>query len=126
MFKIGDVVSGVGELNELLLPMYTGKATSTSLSDIERCIEVDNSGKTVDNGYYAFDIYIKNTSKDGEDDVLQLNVNSAVQVLQNTFSKIETDGTNVTRTDYIGDAASGLQNTVRVGLALYSGTKKAT
>ena len=64
-------VSGVGELEQALLPMYTGKATSTSLSEIEKCKEVDEDKKAVDNGYYAFDIYIKNTSKDGEDYVLQ-------------------------------------------------------
>ena len=113
-------VSGIGELGLTTMPLYGGKAKGTSLTEIGKYLEVDGANR-VDNGYYAFDIYIKNTSKDGADDVLQLNLNSAVQVLTQSVAKL-VDG-NELKT-YTGDAASGLQNTVRVGLALY-GKKEA-
>ena len=120
-------VSAVGEKNGTDMPIYGGKATSTKLTEIAKKVEINPTTKEAnENGYFAFDIYVKNTSKDGEDDVLQLNLNSAVQVLTNTFTKIVTDGTNITSTEYKGDAASGLQNTVRVGLALYEGTESST
>ena len=121
-------VSGVGETGSTLMPMYTGKATSTSLSEIAQCAETEGTPAVAkDNGYFAFDIYIKNTSKDGEDDVLQLNINSAAQVLTQTINKtfIDEDGNSVSRT-YTGDDASGLQNTLRVGLALYNGHVTST
>ena len=120
-------VSGVGELNGAIMPLYTGKATSISLSEIEQCAEETGTPKTpVDNGYFAFDIYIKNTSKDGEDDVLQLNINSAAQVLTQAVNKqVIENGTNATRI-YTGNEASGLQNTIRVGLAMYNGEVSST
>ena len=120
-------VSGIGEIGGNLLPLYTGTATSTSLADIKATTEIDGATKEAKNtGYFAFDIYIKNTSQDGEDDVLQLNLNSSVQVLaEDLIKQIMVNGTNVSRV-YKGDSASGLQNTVRVGLALYGGEVSST
>ena len=110
-------VSGIGELGEKIMPIYGGKATGTTLNNIVKYLETHPS-EEVDNGYFAFDVYIKNTSKDGEDDILQLNLNSAVQVLTQGVTKV-VEG-NELKT-FIGKEASGLQNTVRVGLALYEG-----
>mgnify|MGYP003311005100 FL=1 len=97
------------------------------LEEVEKCNETEGTPAVAkDNGYYAFDIYIRNTSQDGEDDVLQLNINSAAQVLTESIRKtIIEDGNSIERT-YIGDEASGLQNTVRVGLALYNGEITST
>jgi len=116
-------VSSVGEMSSTIMPMYAGTATGTSLNGIGQLEEKDENGDAVSNGYYAFDIYIKNTSKDGEDDILQLNLNSAVQVLTQSVAKV-IDG-NELKT-FTGKAASGLQNTVRVGLALYDGEVSST
>ena len=44
-------VSGVGELNNAILPLYVGEATATSLEDIEQCAEEEGTPKeAVDNG----------------------------------------------------------------------------
>ena len=118
-------VSGMGEKTlagsaAKFLALYTGKATSDSLTDIEQCEE------PTDNGYFAFDIYIKNTSSGEDNDSLQLNLNSAVQVLTRSINKtITQNGVNTTKI-FEGDAASGLQNTVRVGLALYGNPQSST
>ena len=123
-------VSGIGEIGSTVMPLYTGTASQTTLTEITACEETKEVNEEIlakDNGYFAFDVYIKNTSSDEEDDVLQLNLNSAVQVLTSSIQKVFTDesGNIVTKT-YTGDAASGLQNTVRVGLALYEGTVGST
>ncbi len=130
-------VSTVGEKNQTesftvsgttynygVIPFYSGKATSTKLTQIGKCLEYnDDESEMADNGYYAFDIYIKNTSRDGEDDILQLNLNSAAQVLTSSIMKtiVDEDGNTINRT-YTGNEDSGLQNTIRVALALYGGT----
>ena len=113
-------VSGVGELNKAYMPLYQGKATSNSLSNITECSDIE------DNGYFAFDIYIKNTSKDSEDDILQLNLNSAVQVLQQSINKMIIENNTTVNRTYVGDADSGLQNTVRVALAMYKNSVSST
>ena len=119
-------VSGIGETGSTLMPLYDGTATGTKLAGIAKCTE-NHTGTQADEGYFAFDIYIKNTSKDGQPDNLQLNLNSAVQVLPITLEKevVDAFGNTVTR-QYQGDPASGLQNSVRVGLALYGGEVSST
>lgn len=111
--------STVGGIGKTYLPLYQGTAkskTTTSLKNIKEC----EAGK--DEGFFAFDIYIKNTSRDGKDDVLQLNLNSAVSVLEEAIEKqIVENGVTTTRV-YEGQAFSGIQNTVRVGVALYKDT----
>ncbi len=111
-----------------ILPFYGGKATGDTLTEIKRYNEYDETNeKMEDNGYFAFDIYIRNTSRDGEDDKLQLNINSAVQVLANNVANAMPGQTNEiinklvngTNREYKGNEDSGLQNTVRVALALY-------
>ena len=59
-------------------------------------------------GYFAFDAFLKNNSKDAIDDILQLNYDSSVQVKQD------------------GNAEAGLQNTVRVAIAQYTADGQTT
>ena len=120
-------VSTVGSVGSIYVPFYKGTARTkelTSLNDVEECKEINiaNNREGIDSGYFAFDIYIKNTSRDGEPDILQLNLNSAVQVLQKEIEKtFVSNGVTVTR-KYVGQEFSGIQNTIRVGLALYEDT----
>ena len=89
------------------LQMLRGKITnSIQLSDIKAMIETETN-PDVDTfpGYFAFDVFLKNSSKqDDLDDVLQLNYDSSLEIM-------ETD-----------KSSTGLQNTARVAFAKYSGT----
>ena len=81
-------VSGIGEIGSTVMPLYTGTASQTTLTEITACEETKEVNEEIlakDNGYFAFDVYIKNTSSDEADDVLHLNFNSAVQVLTSTI-----------------------------------------
>ena len=98
------------------LTMIRGKITnSVILSDIVTMNEelakgakdTHNSEDPKYPGYFAFDIFLKNSSKnEATADVLQLNYNSSVRIT-------ETENAN-----------TGLQNTVRVGFARYGATTK--
>lgn len=80
-------------------------AMNEALVTAEYDTNVDNSGNDAYPGYFAFDIFLKNSSKDASiQDPLQLNYDSSVQVLEST------------------KAATGLQNTVRVAFAKYGTT----
>ncbi len=121
-------VSTVGGVGSSIMPLYQGQARSkklTSLADIEQCKEIDASNKGVDDGYFAFDIYIRNSGRDDNPDTLQLNLNSSAQVLKEAIEKevINDDGSTTIR-KYEGQAYSGIQNTLRVALALYEDTTK--
>lgn len=96
------------------LAMLRGKVTnSIQLSEImamnEGLVTAEQADDTVNNtenpaypGYFAFDIFLKNSSKDAKVmDILQLNYDSSVQVQESAKS------------------ATGLQNTVRVAFAKY-------
>lgn len=108
--------TGVAEASTTDLPMYRGTNTKKiELSDIKATVA---DGTTAEDnpdtypGYIAFDVFLQNSNKDGEGslkDVLQLNTDS-------TLSLAEVGG----------NEASGLQNTVRVGFAQYSGTAEIT
>ena len=99
------------------LTMLRGTVTnSIILKDImamdESLVLAEQEDETVNNteeadypGYFAFDIFLKNSSKkDLITETLQLNYDSSVQVLA---------------VDDGGNEAAGLQNTVRVALARY-------
>lgn len=89
------------------LQMLRGKITnSIQLSDIKAMIETEtNPDSDTFPGYFAFDVFLKNSSKqDSLDDVLQLNYDSSLEIM-------ETD-----------KSSTGLQNTARVAFAKYSGT----
>ena len=111
------ILSGSTEVD---LKMMRGKVTnSINLSQVvamDESLAVDADQTTHDSdaakypGYFAFDIFLKNSSKitednDTEGDILQLNYDSSVQVIS--------EG---------GDSTVGLQNTVRVALARYGST----
>ena len=104
------------------LQMIRGKVTnSVILSDIVPMNETlavnpdqtqHNSEQKQYPGYFAFDIFLKNSSKQEiNDDILQLNYDSSVQII----------GTKDAEGNPVGDASVGLQNTVRVGFAKYGG-----
>ena len=98
--------------NEKDLKMIRGKVTnSIELSEIvmmEESLALDmdpekhNSGNAKYPGYFAFDIFLKNSSKQYDtDDTLQLNYDSSLTIMSG------------------GNDDVGLQNTVRVALAKY-------
>ena len=89
------------------LQMLRGKITnSIQLSDIKEMVETEsNPDSDTFPGYFAFDVFLKNSSKQDElDDVLQLNYDSSLEIM-------ETD-----------KSSTGLQNTARVAFAKYNGT----
>lgn len=89
------------------LKMLRGKITnSIELSDIKQMVETDdNPASSTYPGYFAFDVFLKNSSKqEGLDDVLQLNYDSSLEILEAEKS------------------STGLQNTARVAFAKYNGT----
>ena len=89
------------------LQMLRGKITnSIQLSDIKAMVETEsNPDSDTFPGYFAFDVFLKNSSKqDDIDDVLQLNYDSSLEIM-------ETD-----------KSSTGLQNTARVAFAKYNGT----
>lgn len=94
------------------LKMIRGKVTnSKELSEIvymdetlasEKDSSKHDSSKATYPGYFAFDIFLKNSSKQyDKDDDLQLNYDSSLTIMEN------------------GNESVGLQNTVRVALAKY-------
>ena len=87
-------------INTGSIKLQTVEATSASVTDV-----ADNQYP----GYYAIDLFIKNSSEteDGAtEDILQINSNSLVSIKAG------------------GSDATGLQNTVRVALALYEPTEE--
>ena len=86
------------------LPMLRGKITnSKKLTDIVVTSETEtDSEDAAYPGYFAFDVFLKNSSKqDDRDDNLQINKNSSLQIIES------------------GNDQVGLQNTVRVAFAKY-------
>ena len=89
------------------LKMLRGKITnSKELSEIAVMNETQTDSTKADYpGYFAFDIFLKNSSKDeSKDDVLQLNYDSSLEILD------------------ASKTATGLQNTARVAFVKYNGT----
>ena len=126
-------VSSTGEVKSDGLLMSLKKATynSGAITEITNAIEnCDGSDADKSQGYFAFDIYLKNLSKDftdlGEtlyDDAIKLNSNSFAWVLgedpDDIISKPKNiNGTTVNVT-YKGDEKHGLQNTLRIAFARY-------
>ena len=89
------------------LKMLRGKITnSKELSEIIAMNETQTDPTRADYpGYFAFDIFLKNSSKDeSKDDILQLNYDSSLEILDTSKT------------------ATGLQNTARVAFVKYEGT----
>ena len=89
------------------LKMLRGKVTnSTILENITEIKESVTEPTSLEYpGYFAFDVFLKNDSKDtSKDDILQLNYDSSLELLDSS------------------KATTGLQNTARVAFAKYNGT----
>lgn len=98
---------GLGSGSQTDLKMLRGKITnSKELSDIKAMVEGDTSTtSSTYPGYFAFDVFLKNSSKStDQDDVLQLNYDSSLEILDSEKS------------------STGLQNTARIAFVKYSGT----
>ena len=91
------------------LEMLRGKLTNTK--ELSGGIVTDETMTEVDNnvdlphyyGYFAFDIFLKNSSKENKEDLLQLNYDSSLEILETKNS------------------VTGLQNTARIAFAKYGG-----
>lgn len=96
------------------------RGTITNQKVLSKIAKVDTDGKNDETGeligptsaafpgYFAFDIFLKNSSKsDTVEDILQLNFDSFVEIKEASKS------------------VTGLQNTIRVAFAKYGGTKDA-
>ena len=96
----------VGSNRTDLLMLRGTLNNSIQLNNIQQMDEEEtNSEITTYPGYFAFDVFLKNSSRqDDIDDVLQLNYDSSLEIM-------ETD-----------KSATGLQNTARVAFAKYAGT----
>lgn len=97
-----NVLSSSGKLSttpQIIIPLYTGVFSGTSLRKIEQVAE------NAEGGVYAFDIYLMNTTKTDNPDQLQLNFNSVVKEL------LAENGN-----DY------GLKNCIRVAFGLFDAT----
>ena len=93
------------------LKMLRGKVTNSETTSLENIEAMDESqtDATKSNypGYFAFDVFLKNDSKDtSKDDILQLNYDSSLELLDSS------------------KATTGLQNTARVAFAKYNGTSE--
>jgi len=110
-------VSTIGKpstAKEIDLKMIRGKVTGSKTVKLSEIVtmneslaldpdpEKHNSGNAQYPGYFAFDIFLKNSSKDmTKDDILQLNYDSSIKIIEG------------------GNDTVGLQNTVRVAMAKY-------
>ena len=119
------------------LILYNGDYVGSSLSNIGETSEghqapqgggaIPEGAALVDEkaGYIAFDVFIKNASKNtiSGGETLQLNSDSYAWVLP-TNEPI-TEGTGNEAVKFVGNADSGLQNTIRVGFAKYGNAVNA-
>ena len=98
---------GLAGSNRTDLLMLRGTLNnSIQLNNIQEMDEEEtNSEMTTYPGYFAFDVFLKNSSRqDDIDDVLQLNYDSSLEIMETENS------------------STGLQNTARVAFAKYAGT----
>ena len=91
-------------------------SNSIQLSNIgETNSEMTNSDDPTYPGYFAFDVFLKNSSRqDVLVDELQLNYDSSLQILAQSNDDEEEES--------IDPSSTGLQNTARVAFAKYEGT----
>ena len=96
----------VGSNRTDLLMLRGTLNNSIQLNNIQAMDEEEtNSEMTTYPGYFAFDVFLKNSSRqDDLDDTLQLNYDSSLEIMETEKS------------------TTGLQNTARVAFAKYAGT----
>ena len=118
-----EVTTGgtAGKRGKQELGMYTGKYDGNTTQDFDQIIATnqDNDVLTPSDaayaGYYAFDIFLKNTSKTGvTKDTLQLNSDAYAWVLPEGETI-----TNASGIVYEGKPDPGIQNAIRVAFARY-------
>lgn len=100
------------------LSMVAGNAKNKKkLETIAQCDETETDVNESDYaGYYAFDMFLLNASKTGvTSETLQLDSTASAWVIENDITV--TDGGNTIT--YVGNADSGLQNTIRVAFARF-------
>lgn len=126
-------VSATGKLatDERFMALAKTTFNSGKITKIEKAAEnCDGGTEDKNQGYFAFDIYLKNLSKDftstGEilyDDAIKLNSNSFAWVLgddpDDKITKNKTINGIPTSVVYEGDEKCGLQNTLRIAFARY-------
>ena len=102
------------------LGFYTGKYDGNTTQDFDQIIKTNqddtalNPSDAAYAGYYAFDIFLKNTSKTGvTKDTLQLNSDAYAWVLPE--GEIIKNGS----IEYVGKSDPGIQNAIRVAFARY-------
>ena len=110
------------------LGFYTGKYDGNTTQDFDQIIKTnqDDTALTPSDaayaGYYAFDIFLKNTSKTGvTKDILQLNSDAYAWVLPEGETI-----TNALGVEYVGKSDPGIQNAIRVAFARYGDGENAT
>ena len=91
------------------LKMLRGNVTNSK--ELSKIVETkENIESTTDSqfpGYFAFDIFLKNNSKQSSgDDILQLNYDSSLEIMD------------------ASKTATGLQNTARIAFCKYAGTSE--
>lgn len=116
-----------GKRGKQELGMYTGKYDGNTTQDFEQIIKTNQDDESLTPsdsayaGYYAFDIFLKNTSKTGvTKDTLQLNSDSFAWVLPE--GETITNSANIT---YEGKSDPGIQNAIRVAFARYGDGENA-
>ncbi len=109
--------------NKTLL-MLNGKYAGTQLENIVQANDTVANEQAA--GYYAFDLFVKNSSRTGiSSNVLQLNGDSSAWVLPEDEPIIEQPNTS-NSTTYKGNSDSGLQHTIRVAFARYGAADTST
>ena len=105
------------------LAMLSGKYAGTQLETIG--LANDTAANEEIAGYYAFDLFVKNSSKTGtSSNILQLNGDSSAWVLPADEPIVV--GGNGSNTTYVGNKDSGLQHTIRVAFARYGAGDTST
>lgn len=106
--------SNAAHKNALL--MLNGKYAGTQLENVAQANDTATNEQAA--GYYAFDLFVKNSSKTGTSaNILQLNGDSSAWVLPADEPIVV--GGNGSNTTYVGNKDAGLQHTIRVAFARY-------
>lgn len=116
-----EAYSNAAHKNALM--MLNGKYAGTQLEEVVQANSTATTEKAA--GYYAFDLFVKNSSKTGTaSNILQLNGDSSAWVLPADEPIVV--GGNGANTTYVGNKDAGLQHTIRVAFARYGAADTST
>ena len=104
-------VSTLGLVGSTDIDLKMLRGNVTNYKELSKIVETkENIESTTDSqfpGYFAFDIFLKNNSKQSSgDDILQLNYDSSLEIMD------------------ASKTATGLQNTARIAFCKYAGTSE--